>query len=455
MTSKNVTFINDQNENQLSEKDKVVHHNNENELENNILPLSSELYDADEKTKLDNLSTFYKDLENDPKDFFLSNEDETYYLSTRLKLVEDEKLALMIDHNNLIKEFNKHMESYLEEIRNLKESKHLIEREAKELRDLCCLLDDERKKCRQLAKEWQRFGRHSVSVMRKEVLSYQNKINLMEEKQQEIMKENAELRDLCVYLDSQRLPNENQFAISYQCSKCSNILIQNNSLHIDKPEAVKVSDQIHIEQFKLKSSNEKKRVSFTFASEDDSDSFSTISEADSRLDFPPSFDSVESYITSGDTQGLLRNLDSLHRATYRKNMHSDISPRNSGLVRLSDPSLMSGIQVDELKEKMALTRCGKATLTETDITRLKDMCHIVDKDPSSCTSIGNLANLTSENTPEVLKSQLNTIINSSTNNIDEASTENNINNSKRFTKASDDYNPNTSDKVSFESSQLV
>ena len=40
-----------------------------------------------------------------------------------------------------------------------------------ELRDLCCFLDDDRQKGRKLAREWQRFGRYTASVMRQEVTS--------------------------------------------------------------------------------------------------------------------------------------------------------------------------------------------------------------------------------------------------------------------------------------------
>lgn len=42
-----------------------------------------------------------------------------------------------------------------------------------ELRDLCCFLDDDRQKGRKLAREWQRFGRYTASVMRQEVSNYQ------------------------------------------------------------------------------------------------------------------------------------------------------------------------------------------------------------------------------------------------------------------------------------------
>lgn len=64
----------------------------------------------------------------------------------------------------------------------------------KELRDLCCFLDDDRQKGRKLAREWQRFGRYTASVMRQEVSAYQNKLRELDTKQQELIKDNLELK---------------------------------------------------------------------------------------------------------------------------------------------------------------------------------------------------------------------------------------------------------------------
>ena len=127
----------------------------------------------------------------------------------RVHCLESEKLSLMIDHNNLIREFNKRMESHLDEIRNLKEINQSLTRESTELRDLSCYLDDDRQKCRKLAKEWQRFGRYTLTVMRNEVMSYQEKLSTLEGRQVELIKENGELRDLCIYLDGQRIDSVN------------------------------------------------------------------------------------------------------------------------------------------------------------------------------------------------------------------------------------------------------
>lgn len=63
-----------------------------------------------------------------------------------------------------------------------------------ELRDLCCFLDDDRQKGRKLAREWQRFGRYTASVMRQEVSSYQGKLRELDNRQHELIRDNLELK---------------------------------------------------------------------------------------------------------------------------------------------------------------------------------------------------------------------------------------------------------------------
>lgn len=92
----------------------------------------------------------------------------------------------------------------LNEIRVLKEANQRLSDDSQELRDLCCFLDDDRQKGRKLAREWQRFGRYTASVMRQEVSAYQNKLRQLDNKQQELIKDNLELKELCLYLDEER-----------------------------------------------------------------------------------------------------------------------------------------------------------------------------------------------------------------------------------------------------------
>ena len=45
----------------------------------------------------------------------------------------------------------------LEKIAELKEQNGRLNQDNKELRDLCCFLDDDRQKGKRLAREWQKF----------------------------------------------------------------------------------------------------------------------------------------------------------------------------------------------------------------------------------------------------------------------------------------------------------
>lgn len=158
---------------------------------------------------------------------------DSQYFNDRIRSLESEKLTIMIEHNNLIKEFNKRMESHLEEIRALKDSNAQYETELKDLQELSVFLDDDRKKCRRLAKEWQRFGRHTVTVLRGEMAGYQEKNKVLESRQQKLLKENTELRDLCVYLDQQRsgVADGQANRLNYNiCQECSQLKKEHGTL---------------------------------------------------------------------------------------------------------------------------------------------------------------------------------------------------------------------------------
>jgi len=324
-------------------------------------------------------------------------------MSDKIKDLESEKLALMIDHNNLIKEFNKRMESHLEEIRSLKESNQNIEQEAVELRDLCCFLDDDRNKCRKLAKEWQRFGKHTVTVMRNEVISYQEKLQALEKKQVELVKENGELRDLCVYLDNQRTNDSNESALKYTlCRECASLNKEddtdgrhNNNNAYAAEHIQRLQNKIHqlerekesirkLLMFGGKFSREKKRVSFSFP-DDDGDSSSTTSEVD-RLDYPPSFGSTESFLKSSDmgnpaAAGILRNGN-----LALKTPHSDSSHQTNE----------SNDQLSELRDRLSQTNIGEGNLTQHEISLLKDICTgSTDKERSNSNASSNSFDLNS------------------------------------------------------------
>lgn len=98
----------------------------------------------------------------------------------------------------------------------MKEANQRLIDDNQELRDLCCFLDDDRQKGRKLAREWQRFGRYTASVMRQEVSAYQNKLRQLDDKQQELIRDNLELKELCLYLDEERA----HVASNNLCANC-------------------------------------------------------------------------------------------------------------------------------------------------------------------------------------------------------------------------------------------
>ena len=125
-------------------------------------------------------------------------------LGAIIRRLEQERIAIMAEHGRLMKDVNKRMQIHLMEIRGLKEVNQRLQDDNQEMRDLCCFLDDDRQKSRKLAREWQRFGRYTSSVMKNEVTAYHEKLNELEGRQQSLIDENVELKELCVYLDLMR-----------------------------------------------------------------------------------------------------------------------------------------------------------------------------------------------------------------------------------------------------------
>lgn len=115
-------------------------------------------------------------------------------------------------------EQNRHLQqTMITELRTLKDANQRLSDDNQELRDLCCFLDDDRQKGRKLAREWQRFGRYTASVMRQEVSAYQNKLRQLDDKQQELIRDNLELKELCLYLDEERA---NVATSNVACANC-------------------------------------------------------------------------------------------------------------------------------------------------------------------------------------------------------------------------------------------
>merc|ERR1711976_976439 len=96
------------------------------------------------------------------------------------------------ENGPIVADLNKKMTDLQNEVRSLKDLNARLNEDNKELRDLCCFLDDDRQKGRKWEREWQRFGRYTASVMRQEVSNYQTKLKDLAGKQDELIRDNLE-----------------------------------------------------------------------------------------------------------------------------------------------------------------------------------------------------------------------------------------------------------------------
>uniref|UniRef100_A0A8D3D9X4 Coiled-coil domain containing 85A n=1 Tax=Scophthalmus maximus TaxID=52904 RepID=A0A8D3D9X4_SCOMX len=125
-------------------------------------------------------------------------------LVRRLRRAEAEKRGVIVEHGNLMREVNRRLQQHLNEIRSLKDVNQKLQEDNQELRDLCCFLDDDRQKGKRVLREWQRLGRYSAGLMKKEVAIYLQKLKEVEQRQVEIVRENQELKEVCLMLEEER-----------------------------------------------------------------------------------------------------------------------------------------------------------------------------------------------------------------------------------------------------------
>lgn len=150
-------------------------------------------------------------------------------LAHQLAKCEEEKVRLIEEKNEIMKDFNTRMKVHLEEIRLLKEVNEKLQTDLEELRDLCCYLDDDRQRCRRLAREWQNFGRYVSSKFQSKESSYQEEINLFNVKQETILAENLNLKRLCQDLEKRSTGyNEPR---EYVCIRCSQRILLESKQH--------------------------------------------------------------------------------------------------------------------------------------------------------------------------------------------------------------------------------
>ncbi|XP_069501118.1 coiled-coil domain-containing protein 85B [Ambystoma mexicanum] len=124
-------------------------------------------------------------------------------LVQKLRKEEAQKITALIQRGRLIKEVNKQLQEHLTEIRELKQVNHRLQEENQELRELCCFLDDDRLKVKTLSREWQLFGHHAAKVMRDDLGGYLKKLAELERLQGELVKENVDLKELCLVLEEE------------------------------------------------------------------------------------------------------------------------------------------------------------------------------------------------------------------------------------------------------------
>ncbi|XP_068184005.1 coiled-coil domain-containing protein 85A-like [Antennarius striatus] len=125
-------------------------------------------------------------------------------LVRRLRRAEAEKRGVIVEHGNLMREVNRRLQQHLNEIRGLKDVNQKLQEDNQELRDLCCFLDDDRQKGKRVWREWQRLGRYGAGLMRREVSVYLQKLKELEQRQVEVIRENLELKEVCLMLEEER-----------------------------------------------------------------------------------------------------------------------------------------------------------------------------------------------------------------------------------------------------------
>ncbi|CAO4380037.1 unnamed protein product [Caenorhabditis nigoni] len=139
------------------------------------------------------------------------------HMRHRCKMLDDENQKLMRMQSDVVNDANRRVQMHVNEIRMLKDENRKLTVSNKELRDLCCFLDDDRQKTRKLAREWQKFGRYTSNLMKQEVNSYHQKMVSIEEKLTTKEREVDELRQLCMYLDEQRQSLMSHAAANVDC----------------------------------------------------------------------------------------------------------------------------------------------------------------------------------------------------------------------------------------------
>lgn len=135
-------------------------------------------------------------------------------LKAQIRSLEARNRKLLYDNGTMTRDLNNHLSS----LQQIKQENTRILSENDELRNLCCSLQEERTRCRTIAREWQAFGTHISRVIGHEITNYSNKLAHLEGKQLELVKENLQLKQLCLLLDNELASQERNGSIQHPLS---------------------------------------------------------------------------------------------------------------------------------------------------------------------------------------------------------------------------------------------
>ena len=87
------------------------------------------------------------------------------------------------------------------QVGKLERAKRQLSSENEELKKFCHLLDEAQQKSKQVALEWQNFGKYTAAVLKSEVETFECKLQVLQEQLDKQVRENVELQEMCLFLD--------------------------------------------------------------------------------------------------------------------------------------------------------------------------------------------------------------------------------------------------------------
>lgn len=87
------------------------------------------------------------------------------------------------------------------QVGKLERAKRQLSSENEELKKSCYLLGEAQQKSKQVALEWQKFGKYTAAVLKNEVETFECKLHVLQEQLDKQVRENVELQEMCLFLD--------------------------------------------------------------------------------------------------------------------------------------------------------------------------------------------------------------------------------------------------------------